>query len=268
MRPDDRQHPTNTQFDAKHPSNGSNGSAKSSPSAHTNGSSTKSNSNGIRQEQTVTRLTGHFFGHDREEVTRILIQSLTDLGYHDAAGALSGESGFELENPSVAAFRDAIQSGEWSEAESLLFGSGSDDTGGGVGLAHNGDAQDGTGWLKRGETAEDYHTFSGLPLSEGTNQKEMLFLIRQQKYLELLEDRDLGSALAVLRHELTPLHQGTSRLHGLSRYDFSRLFSLTSADPRCSLMMCQSAQDLRIQAQWDGAEGNSRKELLTELSSM
>ena len=46
-----------------------------------------------------------FFGHDREEVTRILIQSLTDLGYHSAAGALCKESGFQLEGPTVAAFR-------------------------------------------------------------------------------------------------------------------------------------------------------------------
>lgn len=35
----------------------------------------------------------------------------------------------------------------------------------------------------------------------------------------------------------------------------------------CSLMMCQSAEDLKYQAQWDGAAGESRSYLLSELSS-
>lgn len=36
---------------------------------------------------------------------------------------------------------------------------------------------------------------------------------------------------------------------------------------RSSLIMCQSAEDLKFQAQWDGAEGESRTLLLSELSS-
>jgi hypothetical protein len=31
--------------------------------------------------------------------------------------------------------------------------------------------------------------------------------------------------------------------------------------------MCQSADDLRVQAQWDGARGDSRLHLLSDLSS-
>lgn len=34
-----------------------------------------------------------------------------------------------------------------------------------------------------------------------------------------------------------------------------------------SLIMCQSAEDLKDQAGWDGASGNSRRNLLAELSS-
>jgi hypothetical protein len=34
-----------------------------------------------------------------------------------------------------------------------------------------------------------------------------------------------------------------------------------------SFMMCQSADDLRVQAQWDGARGDSRLHLLSDLSS-
>lgn len=76
------------------------------------------------------------------------------------------------------------------------------------------------------------------------------FLLRQQKYLELLENRDLNTALTVLRSELTPLKRDIGRLHALS-----------------SLMMCPSAEDLRRQADWDGAEGESRSLLLSEIST-
>jgi hypothetical protein len=59
-------------------------------------------------------------GHNREEVVRILIQGLLDMGYSDAASVLSGESGYELESPLVAAFRSAVLDGAWSEAEAIL----------------------------------------------------------------------------------------------------------------------------------------------------
>jgi len=180
-----------------------------------NGSSGKSNSNGAHSDM-ITRPTGHFFGHDREEVTRILIQSLTDLGYHGAATALSRESGFELENPSVAAFRDAILSGEWAEAEALLFGSTQDDGEGGVTLRADGNSHHENQWLRTGAIGGTQRS-QGLPLSENANKKEMLFGIRQQKYLEFLEQRDIGSALTVLRTELTPNHTDTQHLHEITR---------------------------------------------------
>jgi hypothetical protein len=169
-----------------------------------------------------SQLAPTFFGHDRGEVTRILIQSLTDLGYHGAAGALSQESGFEVEGPTVAAFRSAVLEGEWAEAEALLFGNHSYDSGGGVGLRVGG-----AGYGKsRGKAPRSWspsrHTHTGgLTLAEGANENEMKFWMRQQKYLELLETRDLGSALTVLRQELTPLHQDVGRLHALSRYVFN-----------------------------------------------
>lgn len=201
----------------------SNGSPVSTPlkgpsSNFTNGSSGKAESNGYANGHSPTRPTGPFFGHDREEVTRILIQSLTDLGYHRAAGELSRESGYELEVPSVAAFRSAVQNGEWAEAEALLFGVPLDDDGGGVYLKGNGYAADTSAWLKSSRTnMTSSGSAPGLPLAEGANKQEMLFWMRQQKYLELLEERDMGSALMVLRHELEPLHQDTNRLHMLTR---------------------------------------------------
>ncbi|KAL6706320.1 hypothetical protein ACN47E_005610 [Coniothyrium glycines] len=185
-----------------------------------------------------------FYGHDREEVTRILIQSLTDLGYHSAAGALCKESGFQLEGPTVASFRSSVLNGDWNTAEDILFGTSTQDNGGGIGL----DDAYSKSWDKS-RSRPLSQLSGGLTLSEGTNRNEMMFWMKQQKYLELLERRDLAQALTVLRQELTPLHRDVGRLHALS-----------------SLMMCQSAEDLRQQAQWDGSRGESRTHLLSELS--
>lgn len=133
-----------------------------------------------------------YFGHDREEVSRILIQALTDLGYNGAAASLSQESGFDLESPAVAAFRNAVIQGEWTEAEELLFGGSTEE--GGVSISGD-----------------------GLVLQDGVDKNVMRFWLRQQKFLELLEQRDTGRALMVLRLELTPLYQDTAKLHFLSR---------------------------------------------------
>lgn len=164
-------------------SNSANGTRKSST---VNGSSTNGHSTSTEDLQPT------YFGHDREEVTRILIQSLTDLGYNGAAASLSHESGYDLESPTVAAFRNAVLQGEWSEAEDLLLGGSIEE--GGVSISGN-----------------------GLALREGVDKNVMRFWLRQQKFLELLEQRDTGRALMVLRLELTPLYQDIGKLHFLSR---------------------------------------------------
>lgn len=132
-----------------------------------------------------------YYGHDREEVTRLLIQSLHDLGYAGAAASLSKESGYQLETEGVAMFRNAVLQGQWAEAEDILLQSLSSDA---------------------GKTGREK-----LVLADNANGSEMLFLLRQQKFLELLESRDLGGALLVLRTELTPLNYDIARLHALSR---------------------------------------------------
>ncbi|TVY55385.1 WD repeat-containing protein, partial [Lachnellula suecica] len=195
-------------------SNSANGMRKS-PVAM-NGSS---NTNGHSGKQRPS-----YFGHDREETTRILIQALTDLGYNSAASSLSQESGFDLESPAVAAFRNAVLQGEWKAAEELLLGGSSEE--GGVSIKGN-----------------------GLVLQDNMDKNAMRFGLRQQKFLELLEKHDTSTALLVLRSELTPLYQDISRLHQLS-----------------SLLMCHSTEDLKAKAQWDGARGESRHILLSELS--
>ncbi|KAI0525339.1 WD40-repeat-containing domain protein [Xylaria bambusicola] len=132
-----------------------------------------------------------YFNHDREEVTRILIQALSDMGYHSAAQNVSESSGYELENPTVASFRTAILEGDWVEAEELL-----DVT------------------APSGEPGSSNN--SGLVLAAGADRNVMRFWIRQQKYLELLERKEHDKALMVLRRELTSLYQDTRKLHFLS----------------------------------------------------
>ncbi|GJN85976.1 hypothetical protein PLIIFM63780_009552 [Purpureocillium lilacinum] len=183
----------------------------------TNGSS----SNGAAKSAAERPST--YFGHNREEVTRILIQALSDMGYQAAAESVSRDSGYDLESSTVAAFRSAVLGGYWAEAEKLLTGATVADSGGGQG--------------------------NGLVLSAGSDRNLMKCWLRQQKFLELLEQRDTGRALTVLRGELTPLYQDTSKLHFLS-----------------SLLMCRSTEDLKAKASWDGAQGQSRRQLLSELS--
>ncbi|EXJ60741.1 hypothetical protein A1O7_04894 [Cladophialophora yegresii CBS 114405] len=209
----------------------SNGSTPRKPlhtalNGHINGSS-PSYANGTSKKHTPVR-SATYRGHNREEVVRILIQGLTDMGYPDAASVLSSESGYELESPSVAAFRSAILEGLWSEAEAILQGS----LHGEHGRPHYDDDQYG----------------DGLVLAEGADRGQMLFWIRQQKFLELLDRRDLGMALMVLRQELTPLGHDIHQLHALS-----------------TLLMCPP-EDLRTKARWSGTVEESRKLLLQDLS--
>ncbi|KAM5442190.1 hypothetical protein MferCBS31731_002564 [Microsporum ferrugineum] len=172
-------------------------------------------------------------GHDREEVTRILIQSLYELGYHQAASTLTAESRYELESPGVAAFRAAILDGNWNEAERILLSS----------FCPDGDAGE-----VDGVTGKQLSKRDGLVLASGANENEMLFCIRQQKFLELLDRRDLATALVVLRQELTPLNHDITQLHALS-----------------SLLM-STPENLRARAGWGRSISESRQALLSELT--
>lgn len=178
---------------------------KNGVSVSTNGHSSPTNGhssphrNGFSASTARSKSLG-FYGHDREEVTRLLIQGLGDLGYHNSASRLSQESGYEVESPAVAAFRNAILQGQWPEAEALLFGVDSEADGGGVSISN--------GYS---------HHIEGLRLAVDADPDSMRFSIREQKYLELLEKKETTTAIMVLRHELQPLRQDISRLDHLSR---------------------------------------------------
>ena len=148
---------------------------------------------------------------DREEVVRLLIQSLDDMGYSKASSQLASESGYATETFDVSNFRSAVLNGEWDGAEALI---------------------------KR------------LQLRDHVNMSSVLFLLRKQKFLELLEARDLSRALMVLRSELSPLDIYVDQLHNLS-----------------TLLMCATPAEIFERSGWDGSRGISRQSLLNELQS-
>ncbi|KAI8584715.1 hypothetical protein K450DRAFT_217654 [Umbelopsis ramanniana AG] len=145
----------------------------------------------------------------KHELVRLMVQSLQDLGYSTSATTLEKESGFLLESSTVIQFRQGVLQGDWAKVDDLL---------------------------------------PSLQLKDNAHTIELKFLLRRQKYLELLEDRDLKKAIHVLRNELAPLQFSTEQLHELS-----------------SLIMCSSAEELRKNAAWDGKEGASRQQLLVKL---
>ncbi|KAF9579097.1 hypothetical protein BGW38_004796, partial [Lunasporangiospora selenospora] len=159
---------------------------------------------------TVSKVaTATSLGFDRQELVRMMLQSLQYLGYNKAAQVLECESGYELECVSAREFRQCVLQGRWDEVEQL---------------------------------ARDM--CSGLAVKVSAIE----FLVREQKFLELLEDRQIKPALVVLRSELTPLNINSERVHMLTSY-----------------MMTSSAEDLRRRAKWDGVQGRSRHNLLASL---
>lgn len=170
-----------------------------------NGDSTMSGHAEVQNENIPAILRPKtFYGHDREEVTRILIQGLNDMGYESSAQALSRESGFDLETPFASAFRLAILEGDWEEAENLIQN------------AQGGYRENEAYPTQSREDVSGTSSKKALLLADNTSVEEMLFRIREQKYLELLENRDLSRALMVLREELQPLQQDEAHLHALS----------------------------------------------------
>lgn len=145
-------------------------------------------SNGLRGNGTSVPLT--YFGHDREEVTRILMQALSDMGYQDAAESVRNDSGYVLESDAVTRFRSAILEGRWDEAEALL--------------------------LRATQSEDEGGVAKGLVLAAKANLRDMQFSLRRQKYLEVLDTGEITAAMSILRNELTPLAKDAATLTFLS----------------------------------------------------
>lgn len=79
---------------------------------HLNGHAAPSNGSSTKVERPGTR--------ENEEIVRLMIQALGDMGYTNAVQSLSQESGVKIESALVEEFRHAILNGDWSSAETAL----------------------------------------------------------------------------------------------------------------------------------------------------
>jgi len=145
---------------------------------------------------------------ERDDYIRLLIQSLCDLGFHQSADMVAKESRLCLQSEAVTKFCEGVLRGDWKAVESFL---------------------------------PELHI-------DEDDISSVRFLIHEQKFLELLEQKRTIEALECLRKELTPLQHEFWRIHRLS-----------------SLMICADVDEMRKRAGWDGAQGTSRTKLLEKL---
>ena len=70
----------------------------------------------------VTAAANAFVMSDRrrEEVTRLIVQALHDLGYDEASSLVERQSRISCTTERVEQFRAALLHGQWDEVETLL----------------------------------------------------------------------------------------------------------------------------------------------------
>lgn len=158
-----------------------------------------------------------YFGHNKNEVSRLIMQALIDLGHSEIALEMEKATKLDIELPIITRFRSAVLGGDWDLCESLLAG---------IQLRHN------------------------------VYPKYPNFLIRRQEFLELLQQKKTREALTVLRTKIStcleptgqeqqpflkPLVREISRLSNLAMYsqkDITQTISLDKArsHSRCYLL--------------------------------
>ncbi|OQV11899.1 WD repeat-containing protein 26 [Hypsibius exemplaris] len=148
-----------------------------------------------------------------QEVIRLAAQHLQSLGLSKTVETLIAESGCQMEQQSAAKFRENVMRGSWDEAEKSL---------------------------------KELATHTNVP----NELKKMQFLLREQRYLEYLQDGKTLEALTVLRQELTPLDYGSSRVHQLSR-----------------CLMISGKKELCQMAKWTGKGAESRQLLIDKMQA-
>ena len=116
----------------------------------------------------------------------------------ESANTLEEESGFVMESPDVLRFRRLVLDGRWSETEKELSNLVSDES-----------------ELRRVRT---FQTCGHRQRGAEPYLQEARFLLRRQKYLELLEAQSINEALHVLRTELASVNNDDEELHSLSRF--------------------------------------------------
>lgn len=148
-----------------------------------------------------------------KEIIRIVGQQLQEMGFIKASETLMSESGCKLEHSITTRLREQIMDGEWSRVQVTL---------------------------KEMQPLVKHQRYI----------QKMLFLVLQQKYLELIEENKFVDALLCLRNEIQPLKIYISRVHQLP-----------------SFLMITNRDELLKAANWCGKGIRSRTKLLEKLQS-
>ena len=180
----------------------------------TNGNSVAVASDDLHESANDVSALQQMSSRDRE-VVRIVGQYLRDLGFKATYERLIAESGCELENSTIAQFRSLVLFGDWESAEASL---------------------------------EELRPL--LLLGNESTITEMRFALREQRYLELLEDGEYMQALSCLRELITPLKHNTERVHQLSTF-----------------IMCSGLEELAEMSGWRGRGAGTRQRLLERLQA-
>ncbi|PVV00532.1 hypothetical protein BB560_005081 [Smittium megazygosporum] len=116
--------------------------------------------------------------YKEEEVIRLILQQLSDLGFNSSVEMLQKESGYILESPAIKAFKTDILEGNWDLAiEKLPL----------------------------------------IPVKSKHKVLLITFQIKKQQYLEALFCGNLNLAIHLLQNEISTLSIQQSQIHCLSR---------------------------------------------------
>lgn len=116
-------------------------------------------------------------GLDRNELVRIIVQAIDELGYPTSARLLENEAGVKAMSQQMQTLRDCILLGKWDQLESVL---------------------------------EQVTVFKS-----DADARAARFVLYEQKFLELLEAGHTADALECLRNDLTRLSPDPKLLHKL-----------------------------------------------------
>lgn len=123
------------------------------------------------------KQSNSYNGFDRQEVTKLITQACYDLGYKDVANELEDQSGYKLETDEIKKLRQMVISAEWDQVEVLM-----------------------------NDLIED-----------DSKLNKVLFVIRKQEYLELVENDEKMVALKLLRSKIGNLKGCELEIKNLAR---------------------------------------------------
>ena len=198
-------------------------------------------------------------GLPRDDVARVVIQALDDMGYGESARTLERESGLRAQSPAMERFRSAVVAGDWAALDdilpTILPAARGEERDAAVAMAHDSSMSTTVAAAAEPPAARAAASSSASASSAGVllepsanktdNMTQIRFLVREQQYLELLEQAQVDEALDVLRTKITPLDVPRAVVADLA-----------------ALIMCQSAEEVRGRTGWDGAQGKSRDAVL------